>query len=189
MEVYFDFFNQIHPIEKHSFELLKASVKTVSFNKGEMIIVPGQVARNCYFVLSGVQMSFFETESNSHVLAFTYNPSLCSIPESFLNQSESKCYLKALTKSSMAEISYETLQQLFNQSQDIERLFRKLTESILAGMINRHIELQALSILERYQSFCNRSPHLLQLVPHKYIASYLHINPTNFSKLYNNVKI
>ncbi|MDZ7645793.1 MAG: hypothetical protein U5K54_00700 [Cytophagales bacterium] len=77
---------------------------------------------------------------------------------------------------------------MFDQSQNIERLFRKMTEALLAGIINRHIELQSLSIEERYKTFCQRSPHLLQLVPHKFIASYLGIDPTNFSKLYNKVK-
>ena len=64
-----------------------------------------------------------------------------------------------------------------------------MTEAILAGMINRHIELHSLTIEERFKVFCQRSPHLLQLVPHKYIASYLGIDPTNFSKLFNSVRI
>jgi CRP-like cAMP-binding protein len=77
---------------------------------------------------------------------------------------------------------------LFDQSQELERLFRKMTEFVLAGMINRHIELHAQTMEERYLSFCRRSPHLLQLVPHKHIASYLGIDATNFSKLFNKVK-
>jgi hypothetical protein len=86
-------------------------------------------------------------------------------------------------------ITFEELQKLFDQSQQIERLFRRMTEVVLASVINRHIELLSLTIEERYKTFCKHSPHLLQLVPHKYIASYLGINPTNFSKLFNTVKI
>lgn len=62
-----------------------------------------------------------------------------------------------------------------------------MTEAMFAGMIDLHIELRAMTIEERYKKFCRKSPHLLQLVPHKYIASYLGIDPTNFSKLFNNV--
>lgn len=134
-------------------------------------------------------MSYFETDDKTHVIAFTYPPNLCAIPESFQFQTPSKYYLACLTNSELESISYEELQLLFNQSQQLERLFRKMTESILAGMINRHMELHALSMEERFKTFCQRSPHLLQLVPHKYIASYLDINPTNFSKLFNAVKI
>jgi CRP-like cAMP-binding protein len=85
-------------------------------------------------------------------------------------------------------ITFEELQKLFDQSQQIERLFRRMTEAVLVGMINRHIELHSMTIEERYKTFFKRSPHLLQLVPHKYIASYLGIDPTNFSKLINSVK-
>jgi hypothetical protein len=63
-----------------------------------------------------------------------------------------------------------------------------MTEAVLAGMINRHIELHSLSMEERYRTFCQRSAHLLHTVPHKYIASYLGIDPTNFSKLFNSVR-
>jgi hypothetical protein len=63
-----------------------------------------------------------------------------------------------------------------------------MTESMFAGMIDLHIDLRALSIEDRYKNFCRKSPDLLHLVPHKYIASYLGIDPTNFSKLFNKVQ-
>jgi hypothetical protein len=101
----------------------------------------------------------------------------------------SRYYLKCLTDSKFDSIHFLELQELFEASQELERLFRKMTEAILAGVINRHIELQTSGIEERFRSFCQRSPHLLQLVPHKYIASYLNIDSTNFSKLFNTVKL
>ncbi|WP_407497299.1 hypothetical protein [Elizabethkingia anophelis] len=56
------------------------------------------------------------------------------------------------------------------------------------GLINRQIELRSTTIEERFKIFCQRSPHLLQQVPQKYIAAYLAIDPTNFSKLMNSVR-
>lgn len=150
--------------------------------------MPGQIQRELYFVKSGVQMSYFDANYKTHVIAFTYFPNLCAIPESFSFQTPSKYFLTCLTESELDYITFEELQNLFDQSQELERLFRRMTEFLLAGIINRHIELHALTIEERYKTFCQRSPHLLQLVPHKYIASYLGIDATNFSKLFNKVK-
>jgi CRP-like cAMP-binding protein len=164
-------------------------LKRKTFKKGDYLTVPGQIQKEVFFVRSGVQMSFFETEKKTHVIAFTYPPNLCAIPESFSFQKPSKYYLICLTDSELDYITFEELQLLFDKSQSIERLFRRMTEGVLAGIINRHIELHSLTIEERFKIFCQRSPHLLQLVPHKYIASYLNINPTNFSKLFNHVKI
>src|SRR5690606_5084602 len=153
-----------------------------------IITVHGQIQRELYFVNRGVQMSFFDADNKTHVVAFTYPPNLCAIPESFSFQTPSKNFLTCLIDSELEYITFDELQKLFDQSQQLERLFRRMTEFVLAGMINRHIELHSLTIEERYKTFCQRSPHLLQLVPHKYIASYLSIDPTNLSKLFNRVK-
>jgi len=47
----------------------------------------------------------------------------------------------------------------------------------------------AFNIETRFRHFMKRSPHLLNQIPHKDLASYLRINPTNFSKLLAKVKI
>ena len=185
----FNFFNQFYPVSESTYQLLTRNLKTKFFKKGEFITVPGQVQKELFFVKKGVQMSYFETITKTHVVAFTYPPNLCAIPESFSFQIPSTYYLTCLTDSEMDYITYERLQALFDESQQLERLFRKITEAVLAGVINRHIELHSLTIEERFKAFCQRSPHLLQLVPHKYIASYLSIDPTNFSKLFNTIRI
>lgn len=185
----FDYFNVFHPIVEADYQLLASNLKPRSFKKGDLLTVPGQVQKELYFVKSGVQMSYFDAEEKVHVIAFTYAPNPCAIPESFSFQAPSRYFLSCLSDSEMDAISFETLQSLFDQSQALERLFRRMTEAILAGMINRHIELHSMTIEERFRVFCQRSPHLLQLVPHKYIASYLSIDPSNFSKLFNSVKI
>lgn len=187
MEQY-EYFKLFHSIGIEDYNLLTKYIKTKVFKKGDFITVAGQIQRELYFVKSGVQMSFFDADNRTHVIAFTYPPNLCAIPESFSFQIPSNYFLTCLTDSELNYITFDELQILFNQSQQIERLFRRMTEAVLAGMINRHVELHSMSIEERYKAFCQRSSHLLQLVPHKYIASYLGIDPTNFSKLFNTVK-
>lgn len=183
----YEFFKGFHDISVADYQLLTDSLKPRSFKKNDFITVPGQIQRDLYFVKSGVQMSYFDTGDKIYTLAFTHFPYLCAIAESFSFQVPSKYHLVCLTDSELEYISYNELQLLINQSQQIERLFRRMTEAMLAGMIDLHIELRAMTIEDRYKTFCRKSPELLQLVPHKYIASYLGIDPTNFSKLFNNV--
>lgn len=187
MEQY-EYLKLFYDISTKDYDLLAGKLKNRGFKKNDFITVPGQIQKELYFVKSGVQMSFFDAENKIHVIAFTYSPSLCAIPESFSFQMPSKYYLTCLTDSELEYITFDDLQSLFDHSQSIERLFRKMTEAVLAGMINRHIELHSMTIEQRFKIFCQRSPHLLQLVPHKYIASYLGIDATNFSKLFNTVK-
>jgi CRP-like cAMP-binding protein len=185
----YEFIKSIHNINEEDYLLFTKGFKTINFKKGEHIIRPGQIAKKILFVKNGIQMYHFDVDDKINILGFAYSPNFCVIPESFFFQKPANYYLTCLTDSELDYLTFENLQDLFDKSQQIERLFRKVSESVTIGLINRQIELRSTSIEERFKAFCQRSPHLLQLVPHKYIASYLAIDPTNFSKLFNKVKI
>lgn len=170
-------------------EMFTSKFRIVEFKKGEIILNQGQIQRDIYFVINGIQMSYFETDKKQQVIAFTYFPGICAIPGSFSFQAPSDTFLTALTDSKLLALSYTELEEILSKSHTIESTFRKMTEAILAGVIKRHIELHSNTIEERFTSFCKRSPHLLKEVAHKHIASYLGIDASNFSKLYNSIKI
>ena len=159
------------------------------YAKGEVITAAGAFQRDLLFVHDGIQMSYHEHDGKLHVIAFTYPPSFSGVPESFLHQTPSPYTLQALTASHCSAIAREQLDGFFDRSQAIERIFRRAAETMLTGLLVRHRELQALSMEERFTAFAQRSTHLLRMVPHKYLASYLNIDPTNFSKLFNTVRI
>lgn len=183
------FFNLIHPVSEEAFAHMQQHLQSRSYSKGEIITREGQVQRELLFVRSGYQMSYLNHHGKLHVMAFTYPPNFCSIPDSFLLQRPSQYVLQCISDSEFDSISHSHLLQLFDTRPVFERLFRKFTEAVLVGLIQRHIDLHTLSIGERFRAFAARSPHLLHAVPHKYIASYLDIDPTNFSKLFNSIKI
>ena len=79
----YEYFQLFHTLNISDYHLLTARLKPRSFKKGEFITLPGQVQRELYFVKSGVQMSYFDSDNKTHVIAFTYPPNLCAIPESF----------------------------------------------------------------------------------------------------------
>lgn len=157
--------------------------------KQTIMTAPGETERYMYFVLEGVQKSYYQHHDKQHIIAFTYTPSFSGIPESFLTQTPARYFLETLSASSFLRIPYERHVAFMEAHREIETLIRKATEFFLIGLMERHYELMALTIQERFQVFTKRSPHLLQLVSHKDLASYLRIDPSNFSKLYNSVKI
>jgi CRP-like cAMP-binding protein len=149
----------------------------------------GDTERYMYFVLEGIQKSYYAKGNKEHIIAFTYSPSFSGIPESFLNQSPSKYFLTTITDSKFLRISFEQHQELMAKHRSIETLFRKATEFLLIDILNRYYELMAFDIETRFINFTTRSPHLLQMISQKDLASYLRIDPTNFSKLLGKVKI
>ncbi|MDZ7645794.1 MAG: hypothetical protein U5K54_00705 [Cytophagales bacterium] len=87
-----EYFNLFHSITSVDFKLITSKLKSKKFKKGESLLVTGGIQRELYFVKSGVQMSYVDIKSKTHVIAFTYSPNLCAIPESFLFQAPSKYF-------------------------------------------------------------------------------------------------
>ena len=78
---------------------------------------------------------------------------------------------------------------LMNQYHNFERLIRKAIAYSLKGVLERQIELQCFSAEEKFTTLLKRSPHVLRLIPHKYLASYLGIDATTFSKLLGTIRL
>lgn len=161
-----------------------------SYRKKSTITAAGQVQRDMLFVVNGIQKSYHLTESGKeHVIAFTYPPSLSGIPESFLSQAPSRYYIDTITESEFLCISFQKHQEMMQKHREIETLFRRATEILLTGVMDRHYELMAHDIETRFRILLERSPHLLNMVPRKDLASYLRINVANFSTLLSKVHI
>jgi CRP-like cAMP-binding protein len=160
-----------------------------SVPKKTIITESGKTERYIYFVLEGIQKSYYLNEGKQHIMFFGYNPSFSGVVESFFTQTPSKYYLETITDSKFLRLSYTKHIQLVREYREIETLFRKITESFLVGVIERHHQLMAFNAETRFRKFIERSPHLLNMISQKDLASYLRIDSTNFSKMINRIKI
>ncbi len=181
--------NSIYKVSDAVLDEYLSHWKPYSLPKNTIMTWEGDTEQYMYFVLKGVQKSYYINGNKQHVIAFAYAPSFSGIPESFFTQQPSKYFLETLTDCEFIRISYQRHQVLMQEHREIETLFRKATELLLMGVLERQHELLAFDMQQRFKVFVKRSPHLLQLVSQKDIASYLRIDPTNFSKLINSIKI
>jgi CRP-like cAMP-binding protein len=161
------------------------------YNAGrkEIITSAGELERYIYFVFSGIQRVFYLDEHDREAtLVFTYAPSFGGIIDSMALGIPSRFYFETLTPSSFLRANYSEFNNLGNQIPAIHEMMRKGTMQTLSGVMDRMVELQCYSAEERFKALLNRSPHILNLIPHKYIANYLGIDATNFSKLLHKVQ-
>lgn len=183
------FLNHIHPISDEVYDEYLSHWKAVEYKRKEFLTREGQTEKYLYYVLEGIQRSYYINKGKEHVMAFTYPPSFSGMPESFITQTPSRYYLECLTDSRFIRIHYQDHLRMLQKHRSIETLFRIGTEKLLIGMLDRHYELLAYDIEERFRAFTSRSSHLLNKVPHKHLASYLRIDPSNFSKLLGKINI
>ncbi len=184
-----EFLKQVHPVKQEVLETYIAHWKEYSVPKKTIMTFPGETERYMYYVLEGVQKSYYLKDDKQHIIAFTYSPSFSGIPESFLAQAPSAYFLETISDSRFLRISYDKHQELMSEYREIETVFRKATEFLLIGTLERHYELMAFDIESRFKAFFKRSPHMLNILTQKDIASYLRIDQTNVSKLLNSIKI
>jgi CRP-like cAMP-binding protein len=155
-----------------------------------LLTTAGETEKYLYFVTEGVQRAFYlHSNDKEATLVFTYPFSFSGVADSFLTQTPSRYYFETLTTSRFLRTSHTQLQQVMNEHRAIEKLVLKLVSFVLTGVLERQIELQCFTAEEKFKALLRRSPHVLQLIPHKYLASYLAIDATTFSKLLGTVRL
>lgn len=180
----------INPLSETDWEDLSKLWKPFSAKRKEVITTMGEKEKYLYFVVEGVQrVYYFDEQNREATLVFTYNPSFGGVLDSLLLQNESKYFYETLTPSVFLRAPFSELQILMQTRPAVEVLIRQGITHTISGLLTRLVELQCYSAEERFLQLLHRSPHILQLVPHKYLANYLGIDATNFSKFINKIKI
>jgi CRP-like cAMP-binding protein len=180
----------IHPLSDADWQTFSAPWQLFDCKRKVILTAAKETERYVYFVLEGVQRSFALTPNDKDVtLVFTYPYSFSGVADSFLLQKPSNYYFETLTPSVFLRTTFAQFDTMMRNNHAIERLIRLAISHTLQGVLVRQIELQSYTSEERFKALFRRSPHILSLVPHKYLASYLGIDPTNFSKLLATVRI
>jgi CRP-like cAMP-binding protein len=182
--------DSVHPLPEDVWDEFAQPWKPFSAKRKELITTAGSREKYLYFVTYGVQRVYYLDEQNREAtLVFTYPPSFGGVLDSIMLQQPSRYNYETLTPSTFLRMPVEELHRLMQKYQTLEVLIRKGLSQTLSGVLERMAEIQCYSSEEKFRKLLQRSPHILQLVPHKYLANYLGIDPTNFSKLINKVKI
>jgi CRP-like cAMP-binding protein len=181
---------QIHPLNATDWAVFADIWQPFEAKRKVILTASGEVERYVYFVLEGVQRAYAVGEDGRDVtLVFTYPPSFSGVADSFLLQTPSKYFFETLTPSRFIRTSFKQLDAAMLSNPAIERLIRLAVSQSLAGVLERQIELQSYSAEDRFKTLLKRSGHVLRLIPHKYLASYLGMDATNFSKLLATVRV
>lgn len=190
LDVLRDFITRIHPLDNAAWTAFSEHWQLHIARRKTILTAAGETERYLYFVLDGVQRAFHLSDSGREAtIVFTYPPSFSGVPDSLLTGLPSPFYLETLTASRFLRLRGEHFLQLLEDWPYIKTMVVKALAAQLSGVLRRQAELQVSSSEEKFRALMARSPHLLNLVPHKHIASYLGIDATNFSKMLGNITI
>lgn len=163
-------------------ELLLPHIEIRKFGKKEKLCKAGEVEDYFNFIITGLIRKFYLKGKEEINTQISYEGHIIHSQESFHSRQPSEYAVEAIEPSKVVSIRYDNLQRIFSHSQKMERLGRLVTTHTMVLKDRWQMQLVKHSPRERFIQFVTRNPALLQRVPQKYLASYLHIKPETFSR-------
>lgn len=180
----------VHPLPDEDWHAFTGIWRPFSAKRKEIITAAGEKEKYLYFVLEGVQrIYYYDEQDREATLVFTYAPSFGGVLDAMMLGQASRYFYETLTASVFLRAAYSEVETIMKNTPAVETMVRLGVTNALSGLLERLVEIQCYSSEDKFRKLLQRSPHILQLVPHKYLANYLGIDPTNFSKLINKIRI
>ena len=155
-----------------------------SLKKHEYLLKVGEVANEVVFINKGIMRNYVPVPNKGQITNYFAEENMFNTSSvSFFTRNPSFEAIQAIEHCKILAIQYDSLQQLYNQYHNWEKLGRLFVESILIEQDFRLRWFIEQSAQERYEKFSQNYPHLLQRVQQYHIASYLGITPESLSRL------
>lgn len=174
------------------FEQLKVKLETFDPNiweeervvaRNEFLTEPNTTDSNTYYIEEGSLRVCLVSEDDDITIRFGYPGNFFGALDSFLSGEPSKFGIKAIKRSKVKVPSKERFLEFLEADETHKQLWQDLLVAVILDQGERELDLLASSPNERYQRVLQRSPQLFQLVPGRYIASYLRMTPETFTRI------
>jgi len=151
--------------------------------KGTLLLRQGEVCRHLYFLAHGICRSCSLKDGEEITTWFSFKNDFITAFTSFFPKVASYESIELMSDATLYRISYEQLMNTRNRSIEIERLINHFSLLYTIQLEKRLFQIQTLTATEKYQLILQEEPHLVQLIPNKYLASYLGITRETLSRI------
>jgi len=186
IESLLNYFDGLLSLNKEEQELVKEKFHSRFFRKRQYVLQEGDVCTQFYFVIRGcLRMYKIDDKGSTHILQFAAENYWINDLGSFHNVKPSALNIDALEDTVVLQISRDDLISLYTKAPIFHRIFRVLIENSFVRLQERLLQNISSTAEERYQSFLENYPHLVNRLSQVQVASYLGITPEFLSRLRN----
>ncbi|RKS96101.1 Crp/Fnr family transcriptional regulator [Chryseobacterium defluvii] len=179
-----DHFSKYIQLNTEEVELIHSLFSYKSLKKKEFLLRSGDICRTESFIISGCLRTFSIDENGfEHTLTFAIEDWWTGDLLSFFTETSTSYNIVALEDSEILQITKTDLDKLYLKVPKLERYFRQLIQNAYVAQQQRIDQNLSQTAEQRYLSFVEKYPVLLQRIPQKHIASYLGITPVFLSML------
>jgi CRP-like cAMP-binding protein len=178
-----EYLQHFGPLPETDWQQFLPRLQQRTFHKKELILTAGHIENYVSFVDYGIIRFFVREEEKEITFEIAFENSFATAYDSFLTRTPVRYDAEALTDTSMWSITWDDLQELYRTTTSGNLLGRLAAEELYIKKNKRQMSLLKDSAEQRYLSLLSDYPHLVQLIPGKYLASYIGITPQALSRI------
>lgn len=185
MEQIKEYLDQIATISNFDWDFFNSKLQRRIIPKKAVFLKINETENHISFIESGVVRLFIPNEDpdKETTFGFSFKNQFISAYDSFLTQKPSAYQLQALTETTILSITYADLQEVYKTTQMGNLIGRLTAERLFLIKSKREQNLLNLSAEERYLRLFKERPELLQVIPLKYISSYIGVTAQALSRI------
>jgi CRP/FNR family transcriptional regulator, anaerobic regulatory protein len=186
IEPLLSYFDRLLPLNAEEKELVRTKFQPRLFRKRQYVLQEGDICTQMCFVVRGcLRMYKIDEKGSTHILQFAAEDYWINDLGSFHGVKPSALNIDALEDTVVLQISRDDLISLYLQAPKFDRIFRVLIENSYVRLQERLLQNISSTAEDRYQSFLNVYPHLVNRLAQVQIAAFLGITPEFLSRLRN----
>jgi CRP-like cAMP-binding protein len=183
MQAIREYFETITPLSDVEWNAFSSKLLQQKFNKKAIILKEDQVEEYLSFIGDGMVRFFLFKGEEEITFDFAFAGEFVSGYSSFITQTPAKFNIQALSNTTLWRISYKDLQEIYATTSEGNRIGRHAAEQLFLSKAHREMAFLTQRAEERYLNLFTEQPQLLQLIPGKYLASYIGITPQALSRI------
>jgi CRP-like cAMP-binding protein len=177
------YFEKIVDISEKDWELFSSKLIRREFLKKSVILKMGEKENYLSFIEKGIVRKCIPQEFDDLTFEFGFANNFVTAYEYFLTQEPSTYQLETITDTVLWSMSFNDLQTIYTETNIGNTIGRLASEDLFIKKAKRELSLLTQSAENRYLNLFTEQPHILQLIPLKYIASYIGITPQALSRV------
>jgi CRP-like cAMP-binding protein len=171
------------PLSRAEFQFILPYIEIREYDKKVKVSREGEVERYFNIVARGLVRKYLPVKGGEQTIQLAVEGHIIHSELSFFYRTPSNAVVETIEPTTFLSISYDSLEQLYNQFPKIERLGRLIVTDLFVKKDLHFFDQLRKSTRERFLEYIKSHAHMLQRVPQKHLASYLNIKPETFSRL------
>ena len=150
---------------------IKVHWKSYEVSKNQPITLQGDVEKYFYYIHSGLLRGYFEKHGQEYNMGFSYNGEFSGVYDSLVFQKPSEWNVEALEDTIGLKLYHDQFVNLQEKFPEVGQWIFRFNQQVMFGLGIFIRSLLADSAEEKFERLMKQSPHIIQIVPQKHLAS------------------